>query len=274
MLQDLSGIDPKTIPPTDPDVMKIFSSPEVLGVTPEQIFSKTGTLGIPEFGTGFVRGMLEESKPATFAELLQISGLSHGTDVWLGNAQELIKNKIAPLAKVIGCRDDIMVTLIYYGLEDGLAFKIMESVRKGKGIPEDWQAEMRAKQVPEMVKRRIKEINDKGFDASVKDKNLLTVLELANEMLERGLSFQMISLEKSDADRFIIEGNSLIPPFRAVPGLGANVAQQIIKARQEAPFLSKEDLQKRGKVSKTILDYLSEQGVLNGLPDSDQLSLF
>lgn len=335
MLQDLSGIDPKTIPPTDPDVMKIFSSPEVLGVTPEQIFSKTGTLGIPEFGTGFVRGMLEESKPATFAELLQISGLSHGTDVWLGNAQELIKNKIAPLAKVIGCRDDIMVTLIYYGLEDGLAFKIMESVRKGKGIPEDWQAEMRAKKVPEwyidsclkikymfpkahaaayvlmalrvayfkvhmpimyyaayfsvraddfdivamhqgkeMVKRRIREINDKGFDASVKDKNLLTVLELANEMLERGLNFQMISLEKSDADRFIIEGNSLIPPFRAVPGLGANVAQQIIKARQEAPFLSKEDLQKRGKVSKSILDYLSEQGVLNGLPDSDQLSLF
>ena len=93
-------------------------------------------------------------------------------------------------------------------------------------------------------------------------------------MLERGLSFQMISLEKSDADRFIIEGNSLIPPFRAVPGLGANVAQQIIMARQEAPFLSKEDLQKRGKVSKTIVDYLSEQGVLNGLPDSDQLSLF
>ena len=125
-----------------------------------------------------------------------------------------------------------------------------------------------------MVKRRIKEINDKGFDASVKDKNLLTVLELANEMLECGLSFQMISLEKFDADRFIIEGNSLIPPFRAVPGLGTNVTQQIIKARQKAPFLSKEDLQKRGKVSKTILDYLSEQGVLNGLPDSDQLSLF
>lgn len=335
MLQDLSDIDPKTIPPTDPDVMKLFSGTEVLGVTPEQIFSNTGTLGIPEFGTAFVRGMLEESKPSTFAELLQISGLSHGTDVWLGNAQELIRKNIAPLSKVIGCRDDIMVTLIYYGLEDGLAFKIMESVRKGKGIPDDWQAEMRKFNVPEwyidsclkikymfpkahaaayvlmalrvayfkvhmplyyyaayfsvraddfdivamhqgkeMVKRRIKELNDLGYDAKVKDKNLLTVLEIANEMLERGFTFQKINLEKSDADKFIIEGNSLIPPFRAVPGLGANVAQQIIQARQENPFISKEDLQKRGKVSKTIIEYLSDNGVLNHLPDSDQLTLF
>lgn len=335
MLQDLSGIDPKTIPPTDPDVMKIFSSPEVLGVTPEQIFSNTGTLGIPEFGTSFVRQMLEESKPATFAELLQISGLSHGTDVWLGNAQDLIKNNIAPLSKVIGCRDDIMVTLIYYGLEEGLAFKIMESVRKGKGIPDEWQDEMRKCKVPEwyiasclkikymfpkahaaayvmmalrvayfkvhdpikyyaayfsvraddfdivamhqgkeMVKRRIREINDKGFDASVKDKNLLTVLELANEMIERGFKFQMVNLEKSDAENFIIEGDTLIPPFRAIPGLGNNVAQQIIAARKEAPFLSKEDLQKRGKVSKTILEYLDDNGVLAGMPDEDQLTLF
>ncbi|WP_124057316.1 PolC-type DNA polymerase III [Vaginisenegalia massiliensis] len=335
MLQDLSGRDPKTIPPTDPDVMKIFTSPEILGVTPEQIFSETGTLGIPEFGTAFVRGMLVESKPKTFSELLQISGLSHGTDVWLGNAQDLIKNNIAPLAKVIGCRDDIMVTLIHYGLEDGLAFKIMESVRKGRGIPDDWQAEMRKCKVPEwyidsclkikymfpkahaaayilmalrvayykvhepmlyyaayfsvramdfdivamhqgkeMVKRRIREINDKGFEASVKDKSLLTVLELANEMLERGFKFQMISLEKSDAEKFIIEGDTLIPPFRAVQGLGTNVAYQIIKARNEAPFLSKEDLQKRGKVSKTIIDYLADNGVLDGLPDQDQLSLF
>ncbi|MCW6666417.1 PolC-type DNA polymerase III [Aerococcaceae bacterium NML190938] len=335
MLQDLSGIDPKTIPPTDPDVMKLFSGTDVLGVTPEQIFSNTGTLGIPEFGTNFVRGMLEDSKPKTFAELLQISGLSHGTDVWLGNAQDLIRNNIAPLSKVIGCRDDIMVTLIYHGLEDGLAFKIMESVRKGKGIPDDWQAEMRKNNVPEwyidscmkikymfpkahaaayvlmalrvayfkvhhplyyyaayfsvraddfdivamhqgkeMVKRRIREINAKGFDASVKEKSLLTVLELANEMLERGYKFQMVSLGKSDADNFLIEGDTLIPPFRTVPGLGANVAQQIIQARNENPFLSKEDLQKRGKVSKTIIEYLSEHGVLRDLPDEDQLTLF
>ncbi|MRI82641.1 PolC-type DNA polymerase III [Aerococcaceae bacterium DSM 109653] len=334
-LQDLSGIDPISIPPTDPDVMSLFSSPDVLGVTPEQIFSKTGTLGVPEFGTGFVRGMLEETKPNTFAELLQISGLSHGTDVWLGNAQELIKKKVVPLAKVIGCRDDIMVTLIQYGMEDGLAFKIMENVRKGKGIPDDWQEEMRASKVPEwyiesclkikymfpkahaaayilmalrvayfkvhhpiyyysayfsvraddfdiiamhqgkeMVKRRIREITDKGFDKSTKEANLQTVLEIANEMLERGFTFQMVSLEKSHSDEFIIEGNSLIPPFRAVPGLGANVAKQIIAARSEATFLSKEDLAKRGKVSKTIMEYLSDQGVLNGLPEEDQLSLF
>ena len=114
--QDLSGIDPKTIPTDDPEVMKIFSGTESLGVTAEQIRCKTGTLGIPEFGTRFVRQMLEETKPSTFSELVQISGLSHGTDVWLGNAQELIQNGTCELTEVIGCRDDIMVYLIYQGL--------------------------------------------------------------------------------------------------------------------------------------------------------------
>ena len=132
MLQDLSGIDPQTIPTDDPEVMRIFAGPEVLGVSQEQIYSKTGTLGIPEFGTRFVRGMLEETHPTTFAELLQISGLSHGTDVWLGNAEELIRRGDATLAEVIGCRDDIMVYLIHAGLDSGMAFKIMETVRKGQ----------------------------------------------------------------------------------------------------------------------------------------------
>ena len=133
MLQDLSGIDPQTIPTDDPEVMRIFAGPEVLGVSQEQIYSKTGTLGIPEFGTRFVRGMLEETHPTTFAELLQISGLSHGTDVWLGNAEELIRRGDATLAEVIGCRDDIMVYLIHAGLDSGMAFKIMETVRKDNG---------------------------------------------------------------------------------------------------------------------------------------------
>lgn len=335
MLQDLSGRDPKTIPPTDPEVMKIFQGTEVLGVTPEQIQSKTGTLGIPEFGTSFVRGMLEATKPSTFAELLQISGLSHGTDVYLGNAEKLINEKTAKLSEVIGCRDDIMVYLIHKGLEEGLAFNIMESVRKGKGIKEEWQEEMRKNNVPEwyiwsclqikymfpkahaaayvlmalrvayykvhnpllyycayfsvrandfdlvamvqgkdMVKMRMKEIKDKGMDATVKEKSLLTVLELANEMLERGFKFKMVDIDKSDSHNFIIEDNCLLAPFRAVPSLGENVAQQIVLAREEAEFLSKEDLAKRGKISKTIMEYLEENNVLNHLPDKNQLSLF
>ena len=335
MLQDLSGLDPKSIPPDDPEVMKIFAGTEVLGVTPEQIDSNTGTLGIPEFGTKFVRGMLEQTKPSTFTELLQISGLSHGTDVYLGNAEELIRLHNIPLAEVIGCRDDIMVYLIHKGVEEGAAFKIMEGVRKGKGIPDDFQALMRENNVPEwyiqsclkikymfpkahaaayvlmalrvawfkvhkpllyycayfsvraqdfdivamsqgkeMIKKRIKEIREKGMEASTKEQNLLTVLELANEMVERGFQFKMVDIDKSEASNFVIEGDSLIAPFRAIQGLGLNVANKIVEARQEQPFLSKKDLATRGKVSKTLIDYMTENKVLDHLPDENQLSLF
>ena len=130
-LQDLSGIDPNDIPMDDKEVMALFSGTDVLGVTQEQIGTATGMLGIPEFGTNFVRGMVDETHPTTFAELLQLSGLSHGTDVWLGNAQDLIKQGIADLSTVIGCRDDIMVYLMHKGLEPKMAFTIMERVRKG-----------------------------------------------------------------------------------------------------------------------------------------------
>ena len=335
MLQDLSGIDPKTIPTDDPEVMKIYSSPESLGVTEEQIMCKTGTLGIPEFGTRFVRQMLEDTKPTTFSELVQISGLSHGTDVWLGNAQELIQNNICTLPEVIGCRDDIMVYLIYQGLEPSLAFKIMESVRKGKGLTDDMETEMRKNEVPEWyidsckkikymfpkahaaayvlmgvrvayfkvhhpilyyaayftvraedfemevmvkgaasIRARIEEISGKGLEASTKEKNLLTVLELALEMNERGFSFENIDLYRSSAHEFIIDGKSLIPPFNSIAGLGTNAAFNIVKAREQGEFLSKEDLQQRGKVSKTIMEYLDSQGCLGSLPEQNQLSLF
>ncbi|AQQ53722.1 PolC-type DNA polymerase III [Planococcus lenghuensis] len=335
MLQDLSGIDPKTIPTDDPEVMKIFAGTESLGVTEEQIGCKTGTLGIPEFGTRFVRQMLEETKPSTFSELVQISGLSHGTDVWLSNAQELIQNGTCQLSDVIGCRDDIMVYLIYQGLEPSLAFKIMESVRKGKGLTPEFEAAMKEQGVPNWyiasckkikymfpkahaaayvlmavriayfkvhfpalyyaayftvraddfdlnvmakgsssIRASVQEINAKGLDASTKEKNLMTVLELALEMCERGLSFQKVDLYKSSADEFIIEGNSLIPPFNAIPGLGTNVARQIVTARKDGEFLSKEDLQQRGRVSKTLIEYLDDHGSLEGLPDANQLSLF
>ncbi len=341
MLQDLSGVDPVTIPTDDPQVMSLFSGTDALGVTPEQINSKTGTLGVPEFGTAFVRGMLEETHPSTFAELLQISGLSHGTDVWLGNAEELIQQGVVTLKDVIGCRDNIMMDLIHWDVDSQLSFQIMEHVRKGRGIPDEWQETLRANEnVPdwyidsclkikymfpkahatayilmalriayfkvyfpiiyytsyfsvraddydlvamshgkEAVKARMKEltdeINEKGKGRAVKQANLLTVLELANECLERGIEIKMVDIEKSDSDDFqIIDDHTILAPFKAIPGLGANVAKQIVAARAERPFLSKEDLATRGKVSKTLIDYLTLNGVLDDLPDQNQLSLF
>ncbi|OZM58609.1 PolC-type DNA polymerase III [Lottiidibacillus patelloidae] len=335
MLQDLSGIDPKTIPASDPEVMKLFGGTESLGVTPEQIMTKTGTLAIPEFGTRFVRQMLEETKPTTFSELVQISGLSHGTDVWLGNANELIYNGTCELKDVIGCRDDIMVYLIYKGLEPSLAFKIMEFVRKGKGLQDEWIDEMKKHNVPDWyidscnkikymfpkahaaayvlmavriayfkvhhpilfyaayftvraddfdvdamakgstaLRARIEEINGKGLDAAPKEKSLLTVLEVCLEMCERGFRFQRVDLYRSSATDFIVDGDSLIPPFNSIPGLGTNAALNIVNARENGEFLSKEDLQQRSKISKTVLEYLDSQGCLEGLPEANQLSLF
>src|SRR5699024_4260176 len=157
-LQDLSGIDPQDIPLDDEEVMKIFSSTDSIGVTPEQIDCKTGTLGVPEFGTAFVRQMLEETTPNTFAELVIISGLSHGTDVWLGNAQELINNGTCEIGDVIGCRDDIMVYLMQKGLEASLAFTIMEFVRKGRGLKDEWIEEMKKNNVPDWYIESCKKI--------------------------------------------------------------------------------------------------------------------
>ena len=140
LIQDLSNTNVLDVPMDDKATMSIFTSTEVLGVTNEQIMCPTGTLGIPEFGTPFTIGMVSDTKPTTFAELVKISGLSHGTDVWLGNAQELIRNNVVPFKEVIGCRDDIMVYLIYHGVKPIKAFKIMEFVRKGKASkdPTGW----------------------------------------------------------------------------------------------------------------------------------------
>jgi len=121
---------------------------------------------------------------------------------------------------------------------------------------------------------KIEEIEGKGLDASPKEKNLLTVLEIALEMCERGFSFQSIDLYRSKATEFVVDGNMLIPPFNALAGVGTNAAINIVKAREEGEFLSKEDLQKKAKLSRTVLDYLDQHGCLNGLPDANQLSLF
>lgn len=335
MLQDLSGIDPKTIPVDDKETMQIFSSPASLGVTEEDILCKTGTFGVPEFGTGFVRQMLEDTNPTTFSELVQISGLSHGTDVWLGNAQELIRSGICDLSSVIGCRDDIMVYLMYAGLEPSMAFKTMESVRKGKGLTDEMINAMKANDVPdwyldsclkikymfpkahaaayvlmavriayfkvhhplyyyaayftirasdfdlitmikdkESIKNTVKDMYSRYMDLGKKEKDVLTVLEIMNEMAHRGFKMQPISLEKSQAFDFIIEDDTLIPPFIAVPGLGENVAKRIVEAREDGPFLSKEDLNKKAGLSQKIIEYLDDLGSLPDLPDKAQLSIF
>ncbi|MEJ5229818.1 MAG: PolC-type DNA polymerase III [Pseudothermotoga sp.] len=149
LLKDLTGIDPMKIPMDDEKTLKIFSSLEPLGIRAEEIGTDVGTFGIPEFGTQFVRGMLTETRPKTFAELVRISGLSHGTDVWLNNAQEWIRQRKATLSDVIACRDDIMNYLIKKGMNASKAFKIMENVRKGKGISEEDEKNLRELGVPE-----------------------------------------------------------------------------------------------------------------------------
>lgn len=336
MLQDLTGVDPLTIPMNDPKVMSIFNSTDALGVTPEQIRSPVGTYGVPEMGTKFVRQMLQETQPSSFADLLQISGLSHGTGVWLGNAQELIRKGICNIKTVIGCRDDIMLFLIYKaGMDAGLAFKITESVRKGKGLTDEWKEDMRKHNVPEWyiescerieymfpkahaaayvisavrtayyklhhpiafyatyfsvraedfeldllcqgydaILKRLIEIEEKGFQALPKERAMISILEMALEMTARGFSFKPVDLYRSEATKFIIDGDSLIPPFSAVPGIGENAAKNIAASRAGGDFLSIEDFQTRAKVSKSIVELLGQMGCFRGLPESNQLSLF
>lgn len=150
MLQDLTGIDPTKIPLDDKGVMSLFQNTSALGITPDQIDGcPLGSLGVPEFGTDFVIQMLLDTKPQSLSDLIRISGLGHGTDVWLGNAQTLIAEGKANISGCICCRDDIMIYLINKGVDSALSFTIMESVRKGKGLKPEWEAEMTAHDVPD-----------------------------------------------------------------------------------------------------------------------------
>jgi len=335
MLEDLTGVNAKSIPLDDPQTMSLFSSTKALNVDPEELGSRVGTFGIPEFGTKFVRQMLEDTKPKTFSELVRISGFSHGTDVWLNNAQDLIKNGIAKLSEAISARDDIMIFLMNKGVEPSIAFKIMENVRKGKGVSPEHEAIMLEHNVPTWyiesckkikymfpkahavayvmmafriayfkvnyplafyatsftvradefdaqlicagpakVKDMIKTLQEKGNNLTAKESRLLTILELAWEMYLRGFTFQKVNLKKSQAQKFIIEGNSLIPPFASLQGVGSAAAWNIENARKEYFFTSVDDLRKRGKLTKTVIEALDEHGCLAELPESDQLSLF
>lgn len=335
MLHDLTGIDPRTVQMAEAKTMKIFSSIEPLGITKEQMGFDLGTLGIPEFGTGFVRQMLEETRPTTFSELVFISGLSHGTNVWLGNAQELIKKGTARLSEVISTRDDIMNYLIFKGLPPKTAFKIMEKVRKGKGLDDEEIEIMREHDVPQwyidsclkikymfpkahavayvMMAFRIayfkvnhpeafyatyfsvradefdadivvhgegavrtyrEQIRQKGNDATQKEKNLDVILEMVLEAMLRGISFLHVDIYRSHPQRFLITPEGLLPPLASLQGLGENAANYLAEARTEGEFRSIEDLKTRARLSSAVIDVLQKHGCLQGMSETDQLSLF
>ena len=333
-LEILTGINFKDVPLDDQPVRSLFSSPEALGVKPEEILCNTGTYGVPEFGTGFVRGMLEETKPHTMEELLRISGLSHGTDVWLGNAQELISSGTATLSECVCCRDDIMNYLIDKGVKPKLAFTTMESVRKGKGLKPEMEQAMVESQVPEWFMDSCKKIKymfpkghavayvtmalrvawfkvhqplayycayftvrGDGFDATTmilspeaarkkineirnmdkptaRDKDTATCLELVLEMNLRGIRFLPVDLYRSDVRRFLIEDGNIRCPFISLPGLGESAAIQIAEAREGGRFMSIEDLKNRGKAGSAVIDILRSLGALEGLTETNQISMF
>ena len=337
MMEDMTGVDAKTIPLDDKQTMSIFTSSKVLGYEEDPILGPTGAVAVPEFNTRFTRGVLLDTKPDKFDFLVRISGYTHGTDVWLGNAKDLIVSGTARVDQTIGCRDDIMIYLISCGIPEKRAFKIMESVRKGKGLPEGAEEEMIAVGIPDwyigsckkikylfpkahavayvmmafriawfkvnhplafysayfyrrsqkggfdaimmtggmdMVVANIKAI-ESNEDATAKDEDLLTTLEVVYEYYLRGFAFAPISLYESHATKFLIKGGKLIPPFVAVPGLGETAAWDLMNGREGKTFLSIEEVAAAcPKVSKTHMQMLKEAGTFGDLPDTSQVNLF
>lgn len=334
MLEDITGIKPSTVPLGDPETMSIFSSTEALGVTPEQIGSDVGTFGIPEFGTNFVRNMLVETEPTALSELVRISGLSHGTNVWTNNAQDLVRAGTITLKDAICTRDDIMLELIQWGLPKKESFTIMERVRKGKKLTPEFEALMRKHNVPEWYiescnkiqymfpkahavayvtlavqiayfkvhypeafYRAYLTVHTDEFDISImgdpsrvrsemnrmensetglnaKEKATLTVLQVVNEMYQRGIKFGKVDISRSQAKRFGKCDEGILPPLMAVSGLGESVAYAIVQEREKEPFDTIEDLRYRTKLNKTVSDFMKEQGYLGDMPEDNQISLF
>ena len=337
MMEDVTGVDAKTIPLDDKDTMSIFTTSRVLGYEDDPILGPTGAVAIPEFNTHFTRGMLMDTLPTRFDTLVRLSGFSHGTDVWLGNAKDLILSKTATVDSTIGCRDDIMTYLISCGMPEKRSFKIMEAVRKGRGLPEGAEEEMREAGVPEWyigsckkikylfpkahavayvmmafriawfkvhhplafyaayfyrrsqkggfdavlmtggmeaVKANIQAIND-NEEATDKDEDLLTTLEVVYEYYLRGFDFLPIDLYESHAIKFLIKDGKILPPFVAISGLGESAAWDLMRGREGKKFLSIEEVAAAcPKVSKTHMQMLKQAGAFGDLPDTSQVSLF
>ena len=339
MLEELTGVNAREIPLDDPDTMSLFTSSKVLGFENDEILGPTGAVAIPEFNTKFTRQMLVDTQPKDFNTLVRLSGFSHGTDVWIGNARDLIVSGTASVTETVGCRDDIMLYLIQMGLEPKMSFKIMESVRKGKvkksGFEEGWREAMESHDVPQWyieslakigylfpkahavayvmmafriawfkahrplafyatffsirakafdaeyccagfdaVKRKLLEIwNNK--DAAAVEQDLAVTLEVCYEFYLRGFRFEPINIYESDATRFIIKGNALIPPFTAVRGLGETAALDTIEKRKGKEFISVEEFSACcNKLSKTHIDQLKGLGAFAGMADTSQITLF
>ncbi len=335
MLEELTGVDCKSIKLDDKETMRLFRTPEALNIPEgDAIIGSTGSIAVPEFGTKFTREMLVDTQPDKMSTLIRLSGFSHGTDVWLGNAKDLITSGTASVEEVIGCRDDIMLYLISKGMDAKRAFKIMEAVRKGKGLAPDMEQEMRDLKVPDWyidsckkikylfpkahavayvtmalrigwykvhkplafycayftvrspafdleimsggkdkVKMKIEELERKS-DLKAAEKDLLTALEVCYEFYLRGFSFAPVDLNKSDAVKFKMEGQQLIPPFTAIAGLGEAAARDIV-AQRGKDFLSIEEFSLAcPKVSKTHIEQLKKIGAFGDLPETAQLSLF
>ena len=333
-LQDLTGTDPLKIKMDDQNVMKIFSSTEPLGIKHDFSNNDIGTLGIPEFGTGFVRGMLKDTYPSKFSEMARISGLSHGTNVWLNNAQDLIRSNTAGFNEIISTRDDIMNALIQEGLDKKKSFNIMEKVRKGRGLSEEEIDYMRENGVKDwyidsclkieylfpkahavaycLMSYRIayykvyypeafyatyfsSKLGDfsystivsgldsvkialdsyrQMYDISKRDMDLRTVLEVAEEMHARDVKIKKADIYKSDATKFIIEDGQILPPLAAVDDVSEAMAIDIAREREVGEFISIEDLSSRTSVNKNALKSLKDLGIIEGIQEENQMSLF
>ncbi len=334
MLEDMTGVDAKTISFDDEDVLKLFSENNLPGCGNDSVLSSVASCGLPEFGTRFVRKMLEDTRPKKFGDLVRISGLSHGEDVWEGNAKELIKKGVTNLRGAICIRDDIMLYLIDNGVPAKDAFDITEKVRKGHGLSSEHEELMRSYKIPEWyiescnkiaymfpkahavayVKMAFRigwfkinypeayyaayfTVRADDFDSTVmiggfdkvkkqhaefsaiprpkdKEKRQITILEVAYEFYRRGFKFAPMDLYKSDATKFIVTENGLLPPFNSIPGLGDNAAKSIVEEREKAPFETIEDILFRTKINKTVLEKMRESGVFKGIPESAQITFF
>lgn len=334
MLEDITGIDAKAIRFDDAKVLTLFDNLSALGLKPQDLGGcDLGCLGVPEFGTDFVMQMLKDTKPKSFSDLVRISGLSHGTDVWLNNAQTLIMEGKCTLSTAICTRDDIMTYLINTGVESGLAFKIMESVRKGKGLTPDMEDAMNAAGVPDwyiwsckrikymfpkahaaayvmmafriayfkvyypiayyaayfsirasafsyelmcMGKDRLEyyiaDYKRRGNELSKKEQDTLKDMRVVQEMYARGFEFEPIDVYKAQAHYFQIMDGKLMPSLSTIEGLGDKAADGVVDAAKDGKFLSRDDFRQRSKVSSTVVELMSDLGILKDLPLSNQIS--